>query len=261
MLCSILRRSSLPASPGSKHLSPRCSKRILRWSCPRPRQSCPSRLGASLGRPGTLALNLNTKPYGSAFGRWLQAAGASVVGLEAKGHDAIPPEAVEDALKKNPAISLVSFVHAEAASGVANDAETIAGLARAHGALIVIDVVASLGAEELRLDEWAFDVAVAGPQKALAGPAGISIAALSKRAWDEMTDNPGAPPTRCSHCSTGSNAGSTRTEAPSLGRLRHLRFSPSRLPWSVRCPRGSSPYAVVTGPRPRPAVRAPGRSV
>jgi aspartate aminotransferase-like enzyme len=147
----------------------------------------------SLGRPGTLALNLNTKPYGSAFGRWLQAAGASVVGLEAKGHDAIPPEAVEDALKKNPAISLVSFVHAEAASGVANDAETIAGLARAHGALIVIDVVASLGAEELRLDEWAFDVAVAGPQKALAGPAGISIAALSKRAWDEMTDNPGAP--------------------------------------------------------------------
>ncbi len=147
----------------------------------------------SLGRPGTFALNLNSKPYGAAFGRWLEATGASVVGVEAEGHNAIRPEAVEEALKQNPSVSVVSFVHVEAASGVANDAEAIAGLARAHGALIVIDVVASFGAQEVRLDEWAVDVAVAGPQKALAGPAGISIAALSRRAWDAMADNPGAP--------------------------------------------------------------------
>ncbi|MGA3353348.1 MAG: aminotransferase class V-fold PLP-dependent enzyme [Acidimicrobiales bacterium] len=147
----------------------------------------------ALGRPGVCALNLDTKPYGAAFGRWLAAVGTSVVGIEAEGHNAVRPEAVEDALRKNPAISVVSFVHAEAASGVANDAEAIAALARGHGALIVIDTVASFGAHEVRLEDWAVDVAVVGPQKALAGPAGISIAALSARAWQAMADNPAAP--------------------------------------------------------------------
>jgi aspartate aminotransferase-like enzyme len=146
-----------------------------------------------LGRPGLHALNLNTKPYGAAFGRWLRESGASVVGLDTEAHRAIAPEAVARALSKDPAISLVSFVHAEAASGVRNDARAIAAIAREHGALTVIDLVASFGAEEVRLDDWGVDLAVIGPQKALAGPAGISITAVSERAWAAMSANPGAP--------------------------------------------------------------------
>ena len=146
-----------------------------------------------LGRAGVRALNLNTKPYGAAFGRWLSDAGATVIGLEAEGHDAISPEAVAGALAKEPGISVVSFVHAEAASGVRNDAAAIAALSREHGALTVIDLVASFGAEEVRLEDWAVDVAVVGPQKALAGPAGISIVAVSERAWQAMATNPSAP--------------------------------------------------------------------
>jgi aspartate aminotransferase-like enzyme len=58
---------------------------------------------------------------------------------------------------------------------------------------VLIDVVASTGAHEVRLDDWDVDVAVIGPQKALAGPAGISVAAVSGRAWRAMSDNPTAP--------------------------------------------------------------------
>ena len=146
-----------------------------------------------LGRPGLCALNLDTHPYGAVFGRWLAETGARVIGLEPLTHQAIRPEAVEQALRENPEISLVSFVHAEAATGVANNAAAISGLAREHGALLVIDIVASFGANDVHLDDWAVDVAVLGPQKALAGPAGISVAALSGRAWQEMSDNPAAP--------------------------------------------------------------------
>jgi aspartate aminotransferase-like enzyme len=146
-----------------------------------------------LGRAGLTALNLDTSPYGVAFGRWLREAGASVVGVAPEPREAVKPEAVERALREHPDISVVSFVHVEAASGIRNDAAAISALAGEHGALVVIDVVASIGAHEVRLDAWGADVAVIGPQKALAGPAGISIAAVSGRAWKAMSENPGAP--------------------------------------------------------------------
>ena len=116
-----------------------------------------------------------------------------MIGIGAEPRKAVAPEIVERALRTNPEISMVSFVHVEAASGVRNDAPAITALAREHGAMVLIDVVASTGAHEVRLDDWGADVAVIGPQKALAGPAGISIAAVSGRAWRAMSDNPGAP--------------------------------------------------------------------
>ena len=146
-----------------------------------------------LGRSGLTALNLNTHPYGATMGRWLGQAGATVIGIEAEPHAAVTPEEVRRALRQHPEISLVSFVHVEAASGVRNDAPAITALAREHGALVLIDVVASTGAHEVLLDDWGADVAVIGPQKALAGPAGISIAAVSGRAWRAMSENPAAP--------------------------------------------------------------------
>jgi aspartate aminotransferase-like enzyme len=146
-----------------------------------------------LGRVGVAVLNLETSPYGTAVGRWLRQTGASVTAIAPQPRRGVEPEEVERALRANPEISLVSFVHVEAASGVRNDAPAIASLAREHGALVLIDVVASTGAHEVRLDDWDVDVAVVGPQKALAGPAGISIAAVSGRAWRAMSDNPAAP--------------------------------------------------------------------
>jgi len=116
-----------------------------------------------LGRVGVAALNLNTSPYGAAIGHWLRQAGATVIGIEAEPHRAVDPEAIERALRTNPEISIVSFVHVEAASGVCNDAPAITALAREHGALVLIDVVASTGAHEVRLDDWDVDVAVIGP--------------------------------------------------------------------------------------------------
>ena len=146
-----------------------------------------------LGRPGLTALNLDTRPYGVAIGRWLGEAGATVVGLEVEPRKSVQPEAVERALRQHPEISVLSLVHVEAATGIFNDAAAIAELARDHGAMLMIDVVASFGAHEVRLRDWNAAVSVVGPQKALAGPAGISIAAVSESAWEAMSDNPGAP--------------------------------------------------------------------
>lgn len=144
-------------------------------------------------RPGSTALNVVTGPYGQTFGGWLRDAGATVVDLEVPFHTAAGTDAVRRALAEHPAIDLVSLVHAEAATGNTNPVAGIGEVVRAHGALFMLDAVASVGAEPLLTDAWGVDLCVIGAQKAMGGPAGVSAVSVSERAWQRMAANPAAP--------------------------------------------------------------------
>ena len=145
-----------------------------------------------LARTGSRALNVVTGPYGALFGRWLASSGADVVTLEVPFDRAVSVSDVSSALSADR-FDLVAIVHAEAATGSANPLDEIAPLVSAHGALLVVDAVASVGAHPVTPDSWGADVVVIGGQKALAGPAGVSALSISERAWAAMADNPGAP--------------------------------------------------------------------
>ncbi|ARF56426.1 pyridoxal-phosphate-dependent aminotransferase family protein [Streptomyces gilvosporeus] len=144
-------------------------------------------------RPGSTALNIITGPYGETFGGWLRSCGAEVITLTAPFTGAVSPRQVADALREHPEIDFVSLVHAEAATGNTNPVAEIGAVVREHGALLMLDAVASVGAEPLRTDEWGVDLCVIGGQKALAGPAGVSVASVSARAWERITANEQAP--------------------------------------------------------------------
>ena len=146
----------------------------------------------SLGRPGLTALNVTTGPYGALFGRWLAAAGADVTDLAVPFSRTVTVANVERALASQP-FDLVAVVHAEAATGGANPMAEIAALVAGRGAMLVVDAVASVGAHPVDPTGWAADVVAVGPQKALAGPAGVSALAVSPRAWDAMRQNDSAP--------------------------------------------------------------------
>lgn len=149
-------------------------------------------VAASLGRPGLKALNIVTSPYGVWFGRWLRRAGASVVEVRADAARPVSLQAVTAALDAHPDAGLLAVVHAESASGILNPLEAILRLARQRGILTVVDAVASLGGHAFAADAMEADVVVVGPQKALAGPSGISAVAVSPRAWAAI-DRPDAP--------------------------------------------------------------------
>jgi pyridoxamine--pyruvate transaminase len=57
----------------------------------------------------------------------------------------------------------------------------------------VVDVVASLGGIPLESEAWGLDLLVAGPQKCLGGPPGMSLMAISPQAWAAIDANPDAP--------------------------------------------------------------------
>ncbi|MEW1658317.1 aminotransferase class V-fold PLP-dependent enzyme [Streptomyces sp. NPDC093707] len=144
-------------------------------------------------RPGSTALNIITGPYGETFGGWLRSCGAEVITISAPFTGAVSPEQVADALREHPEIDFVSLVHAEAATGNTNPVAEIGAVVREHGALLMLDAVASVGAEPLLTDEWGVDLCVIGGQKALAGPAGVSAVSVSARAWERIAANEQAP--------------------------------------------------------------------
>ncbi|MFF7022398.1 pyridoxal-phosphate-dependent aminotransferase family protein [Streptomyces klenkii] len=144
-------------------------------------------------RPGSTALNIITGPYGETFGGWLRSCGAEVITISAPFSGAVGAEQVAEALRAHPEIDFVSLVHAEAATGNTNPVAAIGEAVRAHGALLMLDAVASVGAEPLLTDEWGVDLCVIGGQKAMAGPAGVSVVSVSARAWERIAANEQAP--------------------------------------------------------------------
>jgi alanine-glyoxylate transaminase/serine-glyoxylate transaminase/serine-pyruvate transaminase len=81
-------------------------------------------------------------------------------------------------------IKAVMVVHNETSTGVTSRvAEVRAALdAAEHPALLLVDTISSLGSIEYHHDEWGVDVTVAGSQKGLMLPPGLSFNAVSDKA-------------------------------------------------------------------------------
>lgn len=147
----------------------------------------------ALTRPGMKALNLVSGVYASWFGDWLREYGAEVVEVRVPYDEAVDADEVRGALAENPDVELVAVVQSETPSGIHNPVGEIAPLVKEAGALLLVDAVSALGCEEVLVDEWGIDVCVAGPQKVLAGPPGMSLISISDAAWQAMRKNPNAP--------------------------------------------------------------------
>lgn len=133
--------------------------------------------------PGDRVLALSCGAFGNRFSRIARAYGAEVTHVEVEWGTGIPPELLEDHLRRAD-YRAVLVTHNETSTGVQNDLE---GLVRARGdrpALMLVDAVSSLGAIPLEMDAWGLDVVVTASQKALGCPPGVSFLAASERAWE-----------------------------------------------------------------------------
>ena len=79
---------------------------------------------------------------------------------------------------------VVLVVHSETSTGVVADVQALARTAQEADTLVVVDAVSSLGAVPLETDAWGIDVVVAGSQKALMTPPGLSLTTVSQAAWE-----------------------------------------------------------------------------
>jgi alanine-glyoxylate transaminase/serine-glyoxylate transaminase/serine-pyruvate transaminase len=98
----------------------------------------------------------------------------------------VDPAAIEAALREDRAheIKAVCVVHNETSTGATSHiGEVRKAIDRAkHPALLMVDTISSLGSIDYRHDEWGVDVTVAGSQKGLMLPPGLSFNAVSDKA-------------------------------------------------------------------------------
>ena len=98
----------------------------------------------------------------------------------------VDPVAVEAKLSEDRQhqIKAVMVVHNETSTGVASRIAAVRqAMNRAgHPALLMVDTISSLASIDYRHDEWEVDVTVAGSQKALMLPPGLSFNAISDKA-------------------------------------------------------------------------------
>jgi len=145
---------------------------------------------ACLIAPGDKVLNLVSGVFGKWFELFIEKYGGETIELAVPYNEAVDPDAVRDALEQNPGIKFLSVVHSETPSGTENPVWDIGPIAKEFGVVTIVDTVSGLGGRALSPEAWGIDVAVAGPQKCLGGPPGLSLMAISPDAWKAMENRP-----------------------------------------------------------------------
>jgi alanine-glyoxylate transaminase / serine-glyoxylate transaminase / serine-pyruvate transaminase len=108
--------------------------------------------------------------------------GATAIMVQDEWGTPVDPEKVKQAFAEHPEATTLAFVHAETSTGVRSDAQALCQIAKAHGALCIVDAVTSLAGIDLPVDAWGADAVYSGTQKCLSCVPGISPITFSDAA-------------------------------------------------------------------------------
>jgi len=155
--------------------------------------------------PGDRVLMAETGQFAALWQKLATRLGLVVDFIPGDWRHGVDPAAVEAKLSedKQQAIKAVCVVHNETSTGVTSRIALVRKAIdrAAHPALFMVDTISSLGSIDYRHDEWGVDVTVAGSQKGLMLPPGLSFNAVGDKAlaasriaklprsywsWDEM---------------------------------------------------------------------------
>jgi alanine-glyoxylate transaminase / serine-glyoxylate transaminase / serine-pyruvate transaminase len=158
--------------------------------------------------PGDRVLMYETGHFATLWQKMAAKLGLEVEFIASDWRRGADPEAIEKKLRADTdkRIKAVCVVHNETSTGVVSRVPEVRKAidAAKHPALFMVDTISSLASLDYRHDEWGVDVTVAGSQKGLMLPPGLSFNCISARAikvsstaklprsywaWDEMIAN------------------------------------------------------------------------
>ena len=136
--------------------------------------------------PGDRVLMVETGQFASLWHKMATRLGVQVEFIPTDWRRGADPAAITAKLDadKGKTIKAVCVVHNETSTGVASRIPLVRKAidAAGHPALLMVDTISSLGSLDYRHDEWSVDVTVAGSQKGLMLPPGLSFNCVSEKA-------------------------------------------------------------------------------
>ena len=135
---------------------------------------------------GDLVLMVETGHFASLWHKMASRLGLETEFLATDWRRGVDPQQVEDRLRADTEnkIKAVCIVHNETSTGSTSRVNEVrlAMDNAGHDALLLADTISSLASIDFRHDEWGVDVTVAGSQKGLMLPPGLSFNAVSEKA-------------------------------------------------------------------------------
>jgi alanine-glyoxylate transaminase/serine-glyoxylate transaminase/serine-pyruvate transaminase len=138
--------------------------------------------------PGDRVVMFEVGQFASLWRRMAQRLGLDVDCVPGNWRRGADLEQLEARLAADPGhkIKAVMVVQNETSNGATSRIAEIRKIMDAahHPALLIVDAISSLGAIDLRHDEWGIDVTIAGSQKGLMLPPGMGFNAVSEKALE-----------------------------------------------------------------------------
>jgi alanine-glyoxylate transaminase/serine-glyoxylate transaminase/serine-pyruvate transaminase len=135
---------------------------------------------------GDLVLMVETGHFASLWHKMASRLGLETEFLATDWRRGVDPQQVEDRLRADTEnkIKAVCIVHNETSTGSTSRVNEVrlAMDNAGHDVLLLADTISSLASIDFRHDEWGVDVTVAGSQKGLMLPPGLSFNAVSEKA-------------------------------------------------------------------------------
>ena len=136
--------------------------------------------------PGDKVLMFETGHFATLWRQMAEKLGLDVDFVPGDWRHGVDPDALQAKLNddRHHLIKAVTVVHNETSTGVTCRIDSLRkAIDRCgHPALLLVDTISSLGSIDYRHQEWGVDVTVAGSQKGLMLPPGLSFNAISEKA-------------------------------------------------------------------------------
>jgi alanine-glyoxylate transaminase / serine-glyoxylate transaminase / serine-pyruvate transaminase len=138
--------------------------------------------------PGDAVLMVETGHFASLWKKMAERLGLAPEFIEGDWRSGVDAARVHERLAADAGhrIKAVCVVHNETSTGVTSDIAAVRKAidAAGHPALLMVDTISGLGSVDYRHDAWGVDVTVAGSQKGLMLPPGLSFNAVSPKALE-----------------------------------------------------------------------------
>lgn len=141
---------------------------------------------ASLTEQGDRVLVIDNGIFGRGFSDFITMYKGEVVYFSSDYTKGIDVEKLKRFLEKDNDFKYATIVHCDTPTGVLNDLSEICPILKKYKILTVVDSVAAMMGEDIKVDEWKIDVALGGSQKAISAPPGLTIVSVSEDAKNTM---------------------------------------------------------------------------
>src|SRR5439155_1144618 len=144
---------------------------------------------ANLIQPGDTAVVCINGLFGVRMADIVERCGGEAIRVTAPWGKPVDPDDIRRALDGVKA-RVVSAVHGETSTGVEQPIGEIGRIAQDHGAMLVVDAVATLGGMSVVPDEWGSAICYSASQKCISAPPGLSTVTVSNAAMDYIRSRP-----------------------------------------------------------------------